>query len=378
MGMSMADYYEILGVAKNATQEEVKKAYRKRALQHHPDRNPGDPDAEKKFKEISEAYEVLGDEKQREMYDHYGKEGLGSYAGRREGGFASMEEALHTFMGAFGGESIFEDMFGGVFGEGERGRRQQGTSKRLTVVISLAEAMTGVDKEIALATYVLCSTCNGRRTASPQGVKRCSRCGGSGQIFEQRGFFSMSMTCPQCHGEGQMIVDPCKECNGEGRVKSKRKVHFHIPAGVDSGMRLKLPGYGDAGEAGAPPGDLFVYVKVESHNLFEREGSDLILELPLTVFEAAIGCKKEIISLNKKQSKIVIPEGTQQGKVFRIKGEGFPHLQGAGRGDLLVRIGIEVPVNLTARQKQLLDELSKGEVQSNFPKVHEFQHRMKD
>jgi molecular chaperone DnaJ len=279
-------------------------------------------------------------------------------------------------MGAFGGESIFENMFGGVFGEGERNHRQQGASKRLTVSISLAEAMTGVEKEVALANYVQCPTCEGRRTSSPQGVKRCSRCGGSGQIFEQRGFFSMSMTCPQCHGEGQMIVDPCKECHGEGRIKSKRKVHFHIPAGVDSGMRLKLPGYGDAGEAGAPAGDLFVYVKVEPHELFSREGSDLILDLPLTVYEAALGCKKEIVSLNKKQTKISIPEGTQNGKIFRVKGEGFPNLQGGGKGDMLVRIGIEVPANLSTRQKQMFEELAKGSDASNFPKVREFEKQM--
>ena len=217
----MADYYETLGVSRGATQEEVKKAYRKRALQFHPDRNPGDAEAEKKFKEISEAYEVLSDEEKRRTYDRYGAQAFaGASAGpgfhrAAAGGYASMEEALRTFMGAFGGEPIFEDMFGGR-GFEEASRRQQGASKRLTVAISFSEAMTGVDKEISLNNYIPCEACGGRGTTSPKGVRRCARCGGSGQVFEQRGFFSMSMTCPQCHGEGEQIVDPCPQCRERG------------------------------------------------------------------------------------------------------------------------------------------------------------------
>ena len=213
----MADYYDTLGVNRNATQEEIKKAYRKCALQYHPDRNPGDPEAEKKFKEISKAYDALGDEQKRAAYDRYGAEavrgyaGAGAGAGRMHPGFSSLEEALRTFMGAFGGESIFEESYGGYGGE-EVVRAQQGASKRMTVTISFAEAVTGVDKEVTISNYVVCPSCSGRRTRSSQGVKRCTRCGGVGQVFEQRGFFSMSMTCPQCHGEGQMIVDPCQEC----------------------------------------------------------------------------------------------------------------------------------------------------------------------
>ena len=299
----MADYYEILGISRNATQEEVKKAYRKRALQFHPDRNQSDPEAEKKFKEISAAYEVLGDEKKRQMFDRYGSDafsgaGPGAGPGYHPGGaagYASVEEALRTFMGAFGGESIFDDMSGMRGGE-DVSHRQQGASKRVTVSISFAEAITGIDKEIVLNNFSVCEGCSGRRTTSAQGVRRCGRCGGAGQVFEQRGFFSMSMTCPQCHGEGQQIVDPCPQCHGEGRVKAKRKAHFHIPAGIDTGMRLKLNGYGDVGYGGALPGDLFVYIKVEAHEIFERQGNDIVLELPLSVAEAALGCKKEIPS----------------------------------------------------------------------------------
>lgn len=380
----MADYYDVLGVSKGATQEEVKKAYRKRALQFHPDRNPGDPEAEKKFKEISEAYEVLGDEQKRQMYDRYGKEafaGAGAGGGFYQGGgagYASMEEALRTFMGAFGGEPFFEDMFGMRGGEGG-GRRQQGASKRLTVSISFAEAISGIDKEISINNFVVCDSCGGRRTTSSQGVRRCGRCGGAGQVFEQRGFFSMSMTCPQCHGEGQQIVDPCPACQGEGRIKAKKKVHFHIPAGIDSGMRLKLGGYGDVGIGGALPGDLFVYVKVEPHPIFERQGNDITLDLPISLSEAALGCKKEIPSFkHPDHCKISIPEGTQSGKLFRVKGEGVPSLHGGGRGDLLVRIVVETPTALSSRQRQLIEELAKMEKNENFPLKKAFLDRLKE
>jgi molecular chaperone DnaJ len=378
----MADYYEILGISRDATQEEVKKAYRKRALQFHPDRNPGDAEAEKKFKEISEAYEVLGEEQKRKAYDRYGAQafagaGAGPSFHHGAGGYASMEEALRTFMGAFGGEPIFEDMFGGR-GFEEAPRRQQGASKRLTVSISFAEAMTGVDKEISLNNYVPCDACGGRGTTSAKGVRRCARCGGSGQVFEQRGFFSMSMTCPQCHGEGEQIVDPCSQCRGEGRVKAKKTAHFHIPAGIDTGMRLKLSGYGDAGFGGAPPGDLFVYVKVEDHEIFEREGNDLVLDLPLSLTEAALGCKKEIPSFAHLGScKISIPEGIQSGKVLRVKGEGFPSLQGGPRGDLLVRAVIEIPTNLSSSQRKALEQLAAAESIENFPQRKAFADHLK-
>jgi len=258
----MADYYDILEISRKATPEELKKAYRKKALQFHPDKNPGDAEAEKRFKEVSEAYEVLSDEKKRQLYDRYGKEGVqGAAAGAGGGmhGYSSMDEALRTFMGAFGmggGESIF-DFFGGgggaEFGREGRGGARQGASKRVNITVSFEEAAKGVDKELAITNYIACKTCNGRGAASAQGVKTCSQCGGRGQVFEQRGFFNMTMTCPACHGEGNVVTDPCKNCNGQGAVKEKQHIKVHIPAGVDSGMRLKMSGYGDAGHAGGPP-----------------------------------------------------------------------------------------------------------------------------
>lgn len=380
----MADYYTVLEVQRGATQEEIKKAYRKQALKFHPDRNPGDSEAEKKFKEISEAYEILSDEKKRQIYDQYGKEALrGATAGSTHpGGFATMDEALRTFMGAFGGgmggESIFESFFGGDFaGRGGRGQRQ-GASKRVNITLNFEEAAKGVDKELAITNYVTCATCGGRGSASAKGIKKCKRCGGAGQIYEQRGFFSMSMACPECHGEGQVISDPCKECNGQGLVKEKQHVKVHIPAGIDNGMRLKMSGYGDAGEGGGPPGDLYVFITVEPHEIFQREGNDLILDLPISFTEAALGCKKEVPALLGHACRVTIPEGIQSGKLLRVKGEGFPNVHGQGHGDLIIRVFVETPTRLSDKQKALLREFGDLESPNNLPKQKGFLDKIKD
>ncbi|MFV0340125.1 MAG: molecular chaperone DnaJ [Parachlamydiaceae bacterium] len=388
----MADYYDILEITKTASQDEIKKAYRKKALQFHPDRNPGDSTAEKKFKEISEAYEVLSDEKKRRIYDTHGKDGLfGANMGGHPGaqGFSSMEEAMRTFMGAFGGgggaggggDSIFEAFFGGGDFGGEamggRSQRRQGASKRVNISVSFEEAAKGVDKELSITNYVTCTDCKGKGAASPQGIKKCTRCNGRGQVFEQRGFFNMSMPCPQCHGQGQMITDPCNSCKGEGVVKEKQRVRVHIPAGVDSGMRLKMSGYGDAGPEGGPSGDLYVFITVEPHEIFEREGNDVMLQLPISFTEAALGCKKEVPSIYSHTCRITIPEGTQNDKIFRVKGEGFPNVHGQGRGDLLVKVFVETPTQLSEKQKQLLTEFGKLEGPGNSPKRKGFLDKIK-
>lgn len=380
----MADYYEILEVARNATAEEIKKAYRKKALKYHPDKNPGDANAEKKFKEISEAYEVLSNDQKRQIYDRYGKEGVqGHAAGAHPGGFSSMDEALRTFMEAFGGmgeESIFGSYFGGFGGSGGGGHtstRRQGASKRVNVTLSFEEAIKGVDKELAIQNYVNCTQCKGKGSQSSEGIKKCNRCSGRGQVVEQRGFFSMSMTCPNCQGEGQVVTDPCSKCHGEGLVKEKQHVKVHIPAGVDSGMRLKMSGYGDAGSNGGPSGDLYVFITIEPHELFEREGNDILLDLPISFAEAALGCKKKVPALSSHSCLITIPEGTQNGKVFRVKGEGFPNVHGQGKGDLLVKIFVEIPTKLTDKQKDLLREFLESEDSSNLPKSKGFFDKIK-
>ncbi len=384
----MADYYEILEVQRTATPDEIKKAYRQKAIKFHPDKNPGDKAAENRFKEISEAYEVLSDEKKRQIYDRHGKAGLEGGAGMHGGGgagghgFASMDEALRTFMGAFGGgggsDSIFDSFFGGGGnGGGGAAARRQGASKRVNITVSFEEAARGVDKELAITNYITCNTCRGKGSASAQGIKKCTRCSGSGQVFEQRGFFSMSMACPQCHGDGQVITDPCKECRGEGVVKEKQHVKVHIPAGVDSGMRLKMGGHGDAGQGGGPAGDLYVFIQVDAHPFFEREGDDVILDLPISFTEAALGCKKEVPSLFNHTCRLTIPEGTQNGKIFRVKGEGMPNVHGHGKGDLLVKLFVETPTKLSERQKELLQEFSLLESPANMPKRKGFLDKIK-
>lgn len=380
----MADYYDVLEVTKNATAEEIKKAYRKQALKFHPDRNPGDAEAEKKFKEISEAYEVLSDDKKRQLFDRYGKDGVAGAAGMHGGqGFASMDEALRTFMGAFGGngsDSIFENLFSGGGGQGGRGNartHRQGASKRVNITVTFEEAARGADKELAITNYVRCKTCEGRGAKSAQSIKKCTRCGGAGQVFEQRGFFSMSMPCPQCHGEGKTITDPCPDCHGHGVVKEKQHIKVHIPAGVDTGMRLKMSGYGDSGPGGGPAGDLYVFITVEAHDVFERDGNDISLDLPISFTEAALGCKKEVPGLNQHVCRLTIPEGTQNGKTFRVKGEGFPNVHGQGKGDLLVKIFVETPTQLTPKQRELLDEFHKLESPANSPKQKSFLDKIK-
>lgn len=380
----MADYYETLELPRNASQDDVKKAYRKKAIKFHPDKNPGDAEAEKRFKEISEAYEVLGDEKKRQVYDRYGKAGLGGAAGGPGGGhgFESMDEALRTFMNAFGGmggESVFESFFGGGDVGGGNGRTmRQGASKRVNITLSFEEAAHGIDKELAVTNMISCGTCHGLGAENAQSIKKCTRCGGSGQVYEQRGFFAMSAACPQCHGEGKTITNPCKTCRGEGLVKEKQHVKVHVPAGVDTGMRLKMSGYGDAGAGGGPAGDLYVFITVEPHEVFEREGNDILLNLPISFSEAALGCKKEVPSLESHACRITIPEGTQAGKIFRVKGKGFPSVQGQVRGDLLVRITVETPTQLTEKQKALFTELAGLENSSNMPQRKSFLDKIKD
>jgi len=382
----MKDYYSTLGLPRTATAEEIKKAYRKKALECHPDRNPNDPKAAEEFKRVSEAYEALSDDNKRRIYDQYGEDGLkgagmgGGFPGGGAGGFSSMEEALRTFMGAFGsggqggqGGSIFDSFFGG----GEESGGGQGASKKVSIRIPFEEAVRGVEKEIAIQNYMTCSGCNGLGAKSKNGIKTCSACGGRGQIHQSRGFFSMSSPCHQCGGAGQMITDPCKTCHGQGRIKDKQRIKIKIPAGVDSGMRLKMTGYGDAGFGGGPAGDLFVQIEVEPHEAFHREGDDIYLDLPITFTEAALGTKKEVPTPLGETCKVQIPEGTQNGKLLRISGKGCPNVHRQGHGDLMIRISVETPVKLSEKQKTLLRSFEELETPGNHPRKKTFFDKIK-
>jgi len=375
----MTDYYQTLGLPREATQTEIKKAYRKLALKYHPDKNQDNPTAEVKFKEVSEAYEVLGDEKKRQMFDQYGSDALKG-ANMGQGGFSSMEEALHTFMGAFGGgggDSVFDSFFGQTSG-GRPDYSRQGVSKKAQLTISFEEAAKGIEKEIALTNYAECTTCNGLGARSAQDIKNCNACHGSGQIQQSRGFFSMSSTCPHCHGAGKVISVPCSECHGVGKIKKKQRIKVPIPAGIDDGMRLKMGGYGDAGDAGGPPGDLYVYVRVKPHEIFSREGDDLYITLPISLTEAALGCKKDLPRLlSKKPLRLTISSGTQTGKMLRVKGEGLSNVHGHGKGDLLINVHVETPVNLSQEQKKILGQFQETEKAQNSPQRKSFLDQIK-
>jgi molecular chaperone DnaJ len=379
----MSDYYTILELSRDASQEEIKKAYRKNALKYHPDRNPGDAEAERSFKQVSEAYEVLSDENKRRIYDQYGADAVKASAaggGPGAGGFSSMEEALRTFMGAFGngggGDSIFESLFGFETEGREHGARQ-GASKKMNMTISFEESVKGVEKEIMITNLINCSPCHGTGAKSEKGIKACSRCQGRGQIHQSRGFFSMTTTCPQCGGQGQTITDPCMTCHGQGQVKDKQKIDVKIPPGVDSGMRLRMPGHGDAGIGGGPAGDLYISISVKPHDVFERQGDDVIIDLPISFSDAALGCKKEIPSPHGHTCRLLIAEGAQSGKTMRVRGEGIPNVHGQGKGDLLVQLTVETPVNLSDKQKELLRSFAELEKEHNSPRKRGFLDKVK-
>ena len=344
--MAKRDYYEVLGVDTSADEKEIKKAYRRVAMKYHPDRNPDDPDAEEKFKEAKEAYDVLSDPDKRAAYDRFGHDGVRGAGAAGMGGFGAGD----------GFADIFGDVFGDIFGAGgRRGRSQvfRGADLRYELRLDLERAVAGDSVTIEIPTQVSCKTCNGSGAAKGSKPTTCTTCNGAGQVRMQQGFFSIQQTCPACKGAGTIISDPCVDCHGRGRVAKNKKLSVKVPAGVDTGDRIRLTGEGEAGQNGGPPGDLYVEIRVNPHKLFEREGPDLSCEVPITIGTAALGGEVELPTL-EGQVSLKIPAGTQTGRVFRLRGKGVKTVRDARIGDLFARVVVETPVNLSQEQQELL------------------------
>ncbi|MDR1853792.1 MAG: molecular chaperone DnaJ [Azoarcus sp.] len=371
--MAKKDYYDILGVNRDASDDDIKKAYRKLAMKYHPDRNPDSKDAEEKFKEAKEAYEVLSDAKKRDSYDRFGHAGVDPSMGGGPGGFGG---------GGFEGfGDAFSDIFGDLFGGG-RGRSNvyRGADLRYNLEISLEEAARGAEKTIRIPTIEECETCHGTGAKPGTHATTCPNCGGSGQMRIQQGFFSLQQPCPKCHGSGRIIPDPCRDCGGAGRVKRQKTLEVKIPPGIDEGMRLRHSGHGEPGVNGGPPGDLYVEIHIRQHSVFEREHDDLHCEMPISFATAALGGEIEIPTLDGL-ARLKIPAETQSGKVFRLRGKGIKNVRNQSHGDLMCHVVVETPVNLTDRQRELLfefDEISKRNGDRHNPKAKSFMDKVKD
>jgi len=350
--MSKRDYYEVLNISKDANEAAIKKAFKRQAMKHHPDRNADNPDSEAKFKECKEAYEILSDAQKRAAYDQYGHAGVDASAGGGPGYGA----------GAGNFSDIFGDVFGDIFGGGGgggRSRSYRGSDLRYNMELNLEDAVGGTTVKIKIPTLVGCKTCSGSGAKKGSSPTTCTTCGGTGQVRIQQGFFSVQQTCPHCHGQGKTISDPCGDCHGQGRIEERKTLSVKVPAGVDNGDRIRLSGEGEAGENGGPSGDLYVQVHVKPHAIFERDGSNLLCQVPIGVATAALGGELEVPTLNGRV-KLKIPAETQTGRMFRLKGKGVKPIRGGVVGDLMCKVVIETPVKLTTKQKELLREFDES------------------
>ena len=372
--MAKRDYYEILGVSRTCTERELKAAFRRLAKKYHPDANPDDPEAAEKFKEINEAYEVLKDPQKRAAYDRYGHAAFsnGGSAGAGGGPFDGFGPDFGAAM-----SDIFEEMFGEFMGGGRRrSQAARGADLRVDLDITLSEAFFGKKATITLHTAVPCEACEGTGAAKGSQPRICPTCGGRGAVRTSSGFFTVERTCPSCHGQGEIIADPCDVCGGSGRVAKERKLKVKIPAGVEDGTRIRLAGEGEAGLRGGPPGDLYIFLSVRPHEFFQRDGADLFCRVPISMVKAALGGEIEVPTIEGEKARVTIPEGTQHGARFRLKGKGMPVLNSSRRGDMYIQVDVETPVNLTERQKELLREFEK-EAENNSPKSDGFFARAK-
>ena len=370
--MAKRDYYEVLGVGRDADADSVKKAYRKLAMQWHPDRNPGNAEAEEKFRECSEAYEVLRDGDKRQAYDRFGHAAFeqGGAGGSDFGGFSANSFA-----------DMFDDLFGEFMGAGRRRGSSQtrGADLRYNLEISLEDAHAGRQAQIQVPTSIVCEACTGSGAEAGSSPVACPTCHGMGRVRAQQGFFTIERTCPACHGVGQVIKNPCKSCHGAGRVQREKTLAVNIPAGVEEGTRIRLAGEGEAGLRGGPPGDLYIFIAVTPHPLFRREGSDLFCRVPIAMTTAALGGTIEVPTIEGTRAQVNVPAGTQTGRQFRLRGKGMPQLRGGAGGDLYIQTVVETPMNLTKRQRELLKEFQKaGDEADTHPEAHGFLAKVKE
>jgi molecular chaperone DnaJ len=369
--MAKRDFYDVLGVSKSASPEELKSAYRKLAVKHHPDKNPGDKSSEDKFKEASEAYNILSDQKKKQNYDNFGHAAFeGGGGARQSGGFggADFSDIFEDFFGDFGG---------GGNSKGRRNASNRGSDLRYDLSITLEEAYEGKKQEIKFSTTEKCTTCKGNGSKPGSSPDRCTTCGGNGKVRSNQGFFTVQQTCPQCAGSGEEITNPCNDCNGQGNKQASKKISVTIPKGVDDGTRIRLPGKGEAGTKGGESGDLYLFVNVHSHDLFKRSDENLFFEFPISIADAALGTTIEIPIIDGGKAKIKIPDGTQNGKQFRLKGKGMPYMRGSGNGDLYVQINTEVPISLNKAQKELLEKFREIENEKSNPSIKKFFQKAK-